>query len=36
VAALCHRALVLSQGKSRAELGREELTDANILKYAAA
>ena len=36
VAALCHRALVLSQGKSRGELGREELTDANILRYAAA
>jgi len=36
VAALCHRALVLSQGRSRGELGREELTDANILRYAAA
>ncbi len=36
VAALCHRALVLSQGKSRGELGRDELTDVNILRYAAA
>ena len=36
VAALCHRALVLAQGKSRGELAREQLTDANILRYAAA
>jgi ribose transport system ATP-binding protein len=36
IAALCHRALVLAQGKSRGELAREELTDANILRYATA
>jgi ABC-type sugar transport system ATPase subunit len=36
IAALCHRAIVLVQGKSRGELAREELTDANILRYAAA
>jgi ribose transport system ATP-binding protein len=35
IAALCHRAIVLAQGKSRGELAREELTDANILRYAA-
>jgi ABC-type sugar transport system ATPase subunit len=35
IAALCHRAIVLRQGKSRGELAREELTDANILRYAA-
>lgn len=34
IAALCHRALVLSQGKMRGELGRQELTDANILRLA--
>jgi ribose transport system ATP-binding protein len=36
IAALCHRALVLSQGKSRGELARDDLTDANILRYATA
>jgi ribose transport system ATP-binding protein len=36
ISALCHRAIVLSQGKSRGELAREDLTDANILRYAAA
>ena len=35
VAALCHRALVLSRGSIAGELRREELTDANILKLAA-
>ena len=34
IAALCHRALVLSQGTSRAELPRHELTDARILRHA--
>jgi ribose transport system ATP-binding protein len=34
IAALCHRSLVLAQGKSRGELGRRELTDANILRLA--
>jgi ribose transport system ATP-binding protein len=34
ISALCHRALVLSQGKARAELKRADLTDANILRYA--
>jgi ribose transport system ATP-binding protein len=34
IAALCHRAIVLSQGKGRGELSRQELTDANILRYA--
>ena len=34
VAALCHRAIVLAQGKARGELARKELTDANILRYA--
>jgi ribose transport system ATP-binding protein len=36
IAALCHRAIVLSQGKSRGELSRGDLTDANILRYATA
>jgi ribose transport system ATP-binding protein len=36
VAALCHRALVLAQGKARGELARRDLTDANILRYATA
>jgi ribose transport system ATP-binding protein len=35
IAALCHRALVLSRGTIAGELRREELTDANILKLAA-
>jgi len=35
IAALCHRALVLSRGAIAGELRREELTDANILKLAA-
>jgi ABC-type sugar transport system ATPase subunit len=35
IAALCHRAIVLAQGRSRGELARAELTDANILRYAA-
>ena len=35
IAALCHRALVLSRGSIAGELGRAELTDANILKLAA-
>jgi len=35
IAALCHRALVLSRGVIAGELRREELTDANILKLAA-
>jgi ribose transport system ATP-binding protein len=35
IAALCHRALVLSRGSIAGELRREELTDANILKLAA-
>jgi ABC-type sugar transport system ATPase subunit len=35
IAALCHRALVLSRGQLRGELAREELTDANILRLAA-
>ncbi len=34
IAALCHRAIVLAQGNSRGELARDELTDANILRYA--
>jgi ribose transport system ATP-binding protein len=34
IAALCHRAIVLSQGKARGELARHELTDANILRLA--
>jgi ribose transport system ATP-binding protein len=34
IAALCHRAIVLSQGKARGELARKDLTDANILRYA--
>jgi len=34
VAALCHRAIVLSGGKARGELARRDLTDANILRYA--
>jgi ribose transport system ATP-binding protein len=34
IAALCHRAIVLSQGKGRGELSRQELTDANILRFA--
>ncbi len=34
IAALCHRSLVLSQGKLRGELARHELTDANILRLA--
>jgi ribose transport system ATP-binding protein len=36
ISALCHRAIVLAQGKSRGELARAELTDANILRYATA
>ena len=36
IAALCHRAIVLAQGKSRGELARGERTDANILRYATA
>jgi ribose transport system ATP-binding protein len=36
IAALCHRAIVLAQGKARGELARGDLTDANILRYAAA
>jgi ribose transport system ATP-binding protein len=35
IAALCHRALVLSRGQVRGELGRDQLTDANILRLAA-
>jgi ribose transport system ATP-binding protein len=35
IAAVCHRALVLSRGTIAGELRREELTDANILKLAA-
>jgi ribose transport system ATP-binding protein len=35
IAALCHRALVLSRGTVAGELPRSELTDANILKLAA-
>jgi ribose transport system ATP-binding protein len=34
IAALCHRAIVLAQGKSKGELGQGQLTDANILRYA--
>lgn len=34
IAALCHRALVLAGGRTRGELGRAELTDANILRLA--
>jgi ribose transport system ATP-binding protein len=34
IALLCHRAIVLSGGKARKELARNELTDANILRYA--
>jgi ABC-type sugar transport system ATPase subunit len=36
IAALCHRAIVLAQGTARGELDREQLTDANILRYATA
>jgi ABC-type sugar transport system ATPase subunit len=36
IAALCHRAIVMAQGTSRGELAHEELTDANILRYAVA
>jgi ribose transport system ATP-binding protein len=36
IAALCHRALVLAQGRTRGELARRELTDANILRVATA
>ena len=36
VRALCHRALVLARGVVRGELARDDLTDANILKLAAA
>jgi ABC-type sugar transport system ATPase subunit len=36
IAALCHRAIVLAQGTSRGELARDQLTDANILRYATA
>jgi len=36
IAALCHRALVLAQGKTRGELGPGQLTNANILRYATA
>jgi ribose transport system ATP-binding protein len=35
IAALCHRALVLSRGQLRGELARDQLTDANILRMAA-
>ena len=35
IAALCHRALVMSRGSIAGELARAELTDANILKLAA-
>ncbi len=35
IAALCHRALVMSRGAIAGELARAELTDANILKLAA-
>jgi ribose transport system ATP-binding protein len=34
IALLCHRAIVLAQGKARGELSRNELTDANILRLA--
>jgi ribose transport system ATP-binding protein len=34
IALLCHRAIVLSGGKARGELARNELTDANILRFA--
>ena len=34
IAALCHRALVMSQGQVRGELPRRELNDANILRVA--
>jgi ABC-type sugar transport system ATPase subunit len=34
IAAVCHRALVLAQGKSRGELAHENLTDSEILRYA--
>lgn len=34
IAALCHRSLVLAQGKLRGELMHHELTDANILRLA--
>ena len=33
IALLCHRAIVLAQGKARGELSRDELTDANILRF---
>jgi ribose transport system ATP-binding protein len=36
VASVCHRALVLAQGKARGELGPGQLTNANILRYATA
>ena len=35
IAALCHRAIVLRHGVARGELGRDQLTDANILRLAA-
>jgi len=34
VRALCHRTLVLSQGKMRGELARNDITDTNILRMA--
>jgi len=34
VRALCHRTLVLSQGKMRGELSRNDITDTNILRMA--
>jgi ABC-type sugar transport system ATPase subunit len=33
IAQLCHRALVLKQGLCQGELSRNELTDANILRF---
>jgi len=36
IAALCNRAFVLAQGRSRGELSRRDLTDANILRVATA
>jgi ribose transport system ATP-binding protein len=35
IAALCHRALVLARGQLQGELGRDQLSDGNILKMAA-
>jgi ABC-type sugar transport system ATPase subunit len=35
IALLCHRALVLGRGQLRGQLGRDQLTDANILGLAA-